>query len=441
MPDNRPANPEGLGARQAALDVLRDILVHKKMLDVALDSSTKLNQLPTRDRAFARMLITTILRHKGQLDAVIEQVQSKKGERPSPETLVIILYIGIAQIIFMDVADHAAVDISVRLAESEGLIRQKGFVNAVLRRITREGKSWVEAQDPITLNIPGWLWQAWVKDYGEREARDIALASLTEAPLDITLKNSKETALWLGALESSCLPSGSLRRTSGGSITDLPGYREGAWWVQDASSALPVKLLGDIAGLHVIDLCAAPGGKTLQLASAGAQVTALDVSTSRMKKLMHNLERMKLTDHVHTVIADALSWQPKTQADVVLLDAPCTATGTLRRHPDLLLFKTEKDLLQLSQLQGDLLDNAAPMVKPGGILVYCTCSLQRREGEDQITSFLTRHPDFIKVTPDISRIGHMETVLTDAHDIRVKPYHLATLGGMDGFFISLLKRS
>lgn len=441
VPDNAAdTGVEGLPARRAALSVLTDVLLRKKLLDVALEGAKSLAVLSTRDRAFARMLISTVLRRKGQMDDLIARAMDK-GEAPRPDALRFILYLGIAQVLFMDVPDHAAVDMSVRLAEAEGLSKQKGFVNAVVRRMTREGKTWVSSQDEIALNFPDWMVDEWRHTYGASEAASIAQALMAEAPLDITLKNQGETALWLGALEASFLPAGTLRRQTGGAVIDLPGFREGAWWVQSAASALPVKLMGDIRGKTVIDLCAAPGGKTMQLRAGGANVIAVDSSSARIRVLKENLARVKLLDGVETVIADGVSWRPKAPADIVLLDAPCSATGTIRKHPDLLHTKTMGDRDGLIDLQSRLLDNAAAMVKPGGVLVYATCSLQVSEGEDQIESFLKRHPEYIRQPADPARIGHMETSITPRGDVRVLPHYLATLGGMDGFFVSVLTRS
>lgn len=439
MTSNAPDNIEGMASRQVCAGALADVLLRRRPLDNVLDQSKSFNTLSTRDRAFARMLIATVLRRKGQMDDLIRRAMDK-GE-PNPDMLRIVLYVGIAQILFMDVPDHAAVDISVRLAEAEGLGRQKGFVNAVLRRMTGEGREWVKKQDPVQMNTPPWMLQEWISDYGLLDAADIAQASMTEAPLDITLKNPNENALWLGALDATALPMGSLRRQSGGSVIDLPGFREGAWWVQDASSSLPVRLLGDIRDKHVIDLCAAPGGKTMQLAAGGAKVIAVDQSSARMKKLTANLERTKLLGLVETEIADAMEWQPKHMADIVVVDAPCSATGTMRRHPDLPHLKTAQDVEQLSVLQSRLLDNAARMVAPGGTLIYCTCSLQGREGEARADDFLGRHSEFSRQKINVQDAGLLPSALNASGDVRILPFHMALLGGMDGFFISLMTRS
>lgn len=340
----------------------------------------------------------------------------------------------------MDVPDHAAVDTSVSLAKAEGAERQKGFINAVLRRMISEGREWVKKQDPVQTNVPEWILKDWIATYGLIEAAEIAQGSLTEAPLDITVKDKGEIKLWEGALGASALPTGSLRRSGGGNVTELAGFADGSWWVQDASAALPARLFGDRKDKTVVDLCAAPGGKTMQLASMGANVIAVDRSTSRMKILFQNLDRTNLRARVETVIADGAEWKPQKPVDAVLLDAPCSATGTIRRHPDLLHLKTPKDIEQLCAIQGRLLDNAAGILQPGGTLIYCTCSLQKAEGEGQITSFLYRHPEFRRAPVKAGEIGNIEGAITLDGDVRLLPYHLAPHGGMDGFFISRLKK-
>lgn len=430
---------EGLNARLCALSILQQVLGQKRPLDQVLDSEPSLHRLDARDRGFIRMLVSTTLRRKGQIDDLISRAL-QKGEEPRPESLRHVLYIGITQILFMDVPDHAAVDTSVTLAGQGGLERQKGFVNAVLRRMISEGREWVKKQDEVALNFPDWILRAWIEDYELSKALEIATASLAEASLDITVKKKEEEKLWAGTLEASVLPTGSLRRSGGGNVADLPGLAEGSWWVQDASSALPVRLMGDIAGKNIIDLCAAPGGKTMQLAAAGAHVTAVDRSASRMRILQENLDRTGLSSHVETVISDGAEWRPKQQADIVLVDAPCTATGTIRRHPDLLHLKSERDLKQLVDVQARLLDNAAGMVGRGGFIYYCTCSLQKDEGERQVDRFVRDFPAFKRTSFTARELDGLEAAITDYGDIRLLPYHLTPQGGMDGFFIARLEK-
>lgn len=429
----------GLMSRQAALKVLSRILTSKKMLDIVFEDEQAFLSLPPRDRAFVRMMVTTILRRRGQMDDLIARTLSK-GEIPRPEMLRYILYIGICQILFMDVPDHAAVDTSVELAVQNNMEGKKGFVNAILRRMTGEGKTWVKAQDAAALNIPAWLYTQWVSDYGAVRAKDIALASLEEAALDITLKNKGQKNDMAEKLDAVLLPTGTLRRPHGGHVTDFSGFHEGAWWVQDASSAIPANLFGDIEGKTVLDLCAAPGGKTMQLAAQGAKVVALDRSAARLKTLSENLQRVGLEKQVQVVVEDGSVWRPREKFSYILLDAPCTATGTIRRHPDLLSLKGEKDQAGLTGIQERLMANAAELLEIGGILVYCTCSLQKAEGEGQIEKFLAGHPNFGRSPIRREEFGNVEGMVNADGEMRILPYHLKDAGGMDGFFIARLKR-
>ncbi|HEY8191852.1 MAG TPA: RsmB/NOP family class I SAM-dependent RNA methyltransferase, partial [Alphaproteobacteria bacterium] len=361
--------PDMLAARQAALEITDTVLTRRQPLDQALEEHQGLHALPARDRAFVRMLVATMLRRMGQIDDFIRRA-TERDDPPSPPLLHHLLRLGAAQIAFMDVPDYAAADTSVRIAENCGMSRQKGLVNAVLRRIAREHRDWAEKQDPARMNTPEWLMKIWIADYGLRTAAEIAQANIAEAPLDISLKDASSQAYWTETLQAAALPTGTLRRTAGGSVTELPGFADGMWWVQDAAAAIPARLFGDVAGKTVIDLCAAPGGKTAQLAAIGAHVMALDRSGNRMKRLEENLRRLRLEENVKVEAADAGAWQPREKASYVLLDAPCSATGTIRRHPDVPYLKSEADIARMSVAQERMIDNAAAMLAPSGILIY-----------------------------------------------------------------------
>jgi 16S rRNA (cytosine967-C5)-methyltransferase len=439
--EDAPHAPEPLAAREAALKILGEVLIRRQALDASLESGA-LAALPGRDRAFARMLAATALRRLGQLDDLILRASEKKTE-PSPPQLMNLLRLGAAQIAFMDVPDYAVVDTAVRLAGTQGMARQKGFVNAVLRRIAAEGREWLAKQDAPRLNTPEWLMKTWIADYGLREAAQIAQANLSEAALDLSLKDSSPAAPahWAQALEAFELPTGGLRRAAGGHVPDLPGYADGMWWVQDASASLPARLFGDMQGRRAIDLCAAPGGKTAQLLAAGAEVIAVDRSVARMKRLAENMTRLRLyTDALTLEVADSAVWRPREKAEFVLCDAPCSATGTMRRHPDVARLKKEADLPGLRDIQQRLLANAAQMLAPKGILIYCTCSLQKDEGERQIHAFLQNEPGLRRLPISAVEIGGIEDAVTPEGDVRLLPYHLAAQGGMDGFFISRLQK-
>ena len=431
---------EGLRARQVALELLHAVLQRRQTLDQALDRVESFKSLPLRDRSFCRMLVSTTLRRLGQIDDLI----TKAEDRPSSRNMGLqnILRIGTVQIMFMDVPDHAAVDTTVNLAIRAGMDRQKGFVNGVLRNLARVGQEWKTRQDEGRLNTPEWLLKIWIAEYGLKTAANIAKANLAEAPLDITIKNENDRAYWNNAFKATEVGAGTLRKVAGGNVTTLEGFEEGRWWVQDASAALPATLLGDIKDKTVIDLCAAPGGKTMQLAARGANVIAVDRSAQRLRRLHENLNRVGLIDKVDVVVSDATQWRPRDYApDLILLDAPCSATGTLRRNPDVAHLKTQQDLERLINVQHRILDNAFDMLAPGGTLVYCTCSLQKSEGEHQIERLISERPASYKAAIETEEIGLITDAITENGDVRLLPFHQAALGGMDGFFISRLRKA
>ena len=353
------------------------------------------------------------------------------------------LLLGAAQILWLDVPDHAAVDLSVRLAQADRRAgRYAGLVNAVLRRVT-QNRDAVQADETVR-DTPDWLFKRWSDHYGPEVARAIALANSHEPALDLTVKQN--AAGWAERLRGRVLPTGTVRTLAHGAISMLPGFAEGVWWVQDTAAALPARLLGDVRGLTVLDLCAAPGGKTAQLAFAGAQVTALDRSPARLNRLRENLERLELTAEI--VAADALEWPPEpSQArlfDAVLLDAPCSSTGTIRRHPDVPWLKGEQEITVLTSLQERLLDRAVAATRPGGTLVYCVCSLEPEEGERQIEALLKRNPAVARKPIAAAEVfGHSELITPDG-DLRTLPMHLPDpdprWGGLDGFFAARLTR-
>ncbi|MEM7617908.1 MAG: 16S rRNA (cytosine(967)-C(5))-methyltransferase RsmB [Pseudomonadota bacterium] len=432
---------EGLQSREAAYKILCDVLLKNTPLDQIIATHPKISELEQRDRNLVRMIIMTALRHKGQMDDIIKRARDGKNDL-NPEKIRILLYVGLTQLLFMGVPDHAAVDTTVQLAEQEGLMRQKGLVNAILRRAGREGKLWLSKQDPVQTNIPSYLLSAWVNDYGLSVAADIAKASLKEAAMDITVKNPNDLNEIAGNLSAQRLPINSLRLTSAGDVTRLDGFEKGTWWVQDSSASLPAKLLGDgLSGQHIVDLCAAPGGKTAQLAAAGAKVTAVDRSAKRLKRLDENMQRLGLSQNVETVIADGASWQPPQPVDMVLLDAPCSATGTIRRHPDVMHLKSDIDINRLAALQENLLNNMPSILKSSGMLIYCTCSLQKKEGEEQIQKFLNKNPNFQTVPVKTEEVGDLEVAITPEGWVRILPQFMGDEGGMDGFFIARLKKT
>jgi 16S rRNA (cytosine967-C5)-methyltransferase len=418
--------------RQIALDVLDRVLGHARPFDETFAGHPRLADLAPRDRAFARLLVTTVLRRLGQLDAVLDAFL-----RATPKDVRVrnLLRLGAAQLLFLGTPAHAAVGETVALATGKQAFA-RGLANAVLRRVAAEGPALLAGQDAPRLNTPDWLWQSWCAAYGEPRARAIAQAHLAEPPLDLTVKEHPE--VWARRLEAEHLYGNTLRRAAGGQVEALPGYAAGAWWVQDAAAALPASLLGAIADASVIDLCAAPGGKTAQLCAMGARVTAVELSERRAERLGANLARLQLAAEV--VVADALIWRPAEPAPYVLLDAPCTATGTIRRHPDIPWHKTPDDIARMADLQAALLGAAGEMLAPGGTLVYASCSLQPGEGPLLIERALATHPELERSPITRPEMGGLPVELTEAGEVRTLPCDLAERGGLDGFFIARLRR-
>ena len=361
-------------ARRAAAALLSAVTDEGRTLDDALVDTASFAALDGRDRAFARAIASAALRRLGGIDAVLAHFIA----RPIPEGATVpraILRTAAAQILALDAPPHAVVYETVELAQASKSARAfSGLMNAVLRKVAGEGRALFAAQPP-GMDLPAWLWTRWRATYGA-DAAAIAAALRSEAPLDLTVK--ADGAGWAERLGGTVAPLGGVRLPAGARITELPGFDDGEWWVQDTAASVPARLLGDVRGLRVLDLCAAPGGKTMQLAAAGADVTALDVSEQRLMRLRENLTRTKLDATV--VCADARTWRPPAPFDAILLDAPCTATGTIRRHPDAAWLRRPTDVASLTALQTELLAAAAAMLKPGGTLVYAVCSLEPEEG-------------------------------------------------------------
>jgi 16S rRNA (cytosine967-C5)-methyltransferase len=430
----------GLLVRRIAADILDGVLLRKRGLDEQWEDQSALRAVSERDRALTRRLVATVLRRLGTLRHIVTRLL-EHGLPSGVPRLESALLLGAAQILFLDVADHAAVDLSVRLVRGDRRSAPyAGLVNAVLRRLARERRRLVADLDPLVLDTPAWLMRRWSAAYGVEIARAIAAVHATDPPLDLTAKG--DPAMLAAKLGGSVLPTGTVRLLSRGPVSHLPGYSEGEWWVQDAAAALPAKLLGNVRGLRVADLCAAPGGKTAQLALAGAHVVAVDQSPTRLARLRENLARLALQAEI--IVADATSWQ-EGPFDGVLLDAPCSATGTIRRHPDIPWLKSEADLEPLTALQRALFEQACRLLKPGGVLVYSTCSLEPEEGEHIVAWALGRNPALRRkpITPD--EVGGLAELITREGDLRTLPCHLADsedprARGLDGFFAARLEK-
>ena len=425
--------------RAVALYLLSQVLERGSALPDLLEANPRLATMSARDRGFAHLLVLTVLRRLGQLDDLIDRKldDPQLGGAKAGRITRNILRLGVAQLIFLKTPPHAAVDSSVVLADSNQARRFKKLVNAVLRRISETGLSEVNSQDAARLNTPDWLWNRWCDTFGEENARSISISHLDEAPLDISVKDSPE--LWAKRLSARELPTGSIRRAGVGDIVSLPGFSEGEWWVQDAAAALPARLLGNVQDKVVIDLCAAPGGKTAQLAAKGAEIIAVDKSAQRLARLQLNLNRLHL--RATTVVADATKWRPNVTCDAVLLDAPCTATGTIRRHPDVARSRVESDIARMALLQDKLLRSAVEMLSPGGTLVYAVCSLNWEEGPARILSLLNNGAPLTPTPILKNELPMLNEAITSDGYLQTTPALWPNRGGLDGFFIARLTRN
>ncbi len=427
-PTARPADVPGLSARQAALRRLDAVLLDGEMLEDGAGTGTG------AERAEARGLADLTLRRLGQIDDALNHFV----QRPPKGTGRQILRLMAAELLFGGTPPHAAVDLGVRMTQTgKGAAKLSGLVNAVGRRIAEQGAEIIAAQDAARLNTPAWLSKRLMSDWGAETANAIAEAHLALPSHDLTVSNPADAAALAAETGAKILPTGSLRLPDRPQISALPGYEQGAWWVQDAAAAIPASLLPEPKGQRVLDLCAAPGGKTMQLAAAGAQVTAVDSSERRMERLGENLKRTNL--EAVCDVSDALDFRSEAPFNAVLLDAPCSASGTIRRHPDLPHRTDGRGLSKLADLQTRLLDHAANLVAGGGCLIFCTCSIFKPEGEAQAAAFLSRHANF-KTHPVTKAEGVPQAFLTDEGWVRTRPDLWPEHGGLDGFFIARFRR-
>ena len=446
--DSQPTDEiPGLVARRCAMLAIDDLLIRSLPLDETLDrilSGPDGKTLSDRDRGLARAIAMAATRRLGTIgEALMKRLE--KGLPDHSGRLESILVAGVAQLLYLDVPDHAAVDLSVRLVQADPEARRFiKLANGLLRTIARERDVILSNDDPLNRDTPEWLAEKWTKAYGEEDAKKIAAANMQEASVDITVKS--DAAGWAERLDAVILPTGSLRLKGRTNVVSLPGYVDGEWWVQDAAAALPAMLLDPKPGETIADLCAAPGGKTAQLAAAGATVTAIDRSSKRLERLSENMLRLRFS--VEAIAIDAMIYSGGP-FDAILLDAPCTATGTIRRHPDVLWTKEANDLQKLAALQARLLNKAIGMLKPGGRLVYCTCSLEPEEGERQIAEVLAKD-DRVKRSPfgkeEMTRLGpELARAINGQGELRTLPFMLPNedprLQGIDGFFSARLVRT
>jgi 16S rRNA (cytosine967-C5)-methyltransferase len=441
-PIRQASDSPGLAVRRIAADIVDGVLRRNRPLDEQLEGTSAhsgLSGLPDRDRALTRALVAVVFRRLGSLRHLIGQLLERGVPKDAPRVETALL-IGAAQILFLDVPDHAAVDLAVRLVQADRHARHfTGLVNAVLRRLTREGTTLLAALDTAVLDTPAWLMARWIAAHGEPTARAIAIANASEPALDLTVKS--DPAHWAEHLGGWVLPTETVRLIAHGTVTALPGFAEGAWWVQDAAAALPVRLFGNVTGLRVADLCAAPGGKAAQLAAAGAYVTAVDRSPARIARLEENMKRLSLAAEL--VCADAAEWNAEP-FDAVLLDAPCSSTGTIRRHPDVPWLKQPADIEKLIALQRRLIARASALTKSGGTLIYCTCSLEPEEGEAIVHNLLAEDASLERAAITAEEVYGRGEFLTPQGDLRTFPCHLpdadSRRAGLDGFYAARLRK-
>lgn len=444
IPDDSAGTP-GLAARRAAARLLAAVVDKKTPLDGLTDDEhghPDYRALEQRDRGLVRAILATALRFRMTISALIE----RRLDRPLPvnaTALAHILHVGAAQILFLDIPDSAAVNLAVVHAKSDPRTeRFSGLVNGVLRELVRRKARALPAALAESTDAPAWFVERLEGAYGSGEAAAILAMHRVEAPTDFTVRSDPER--WAEAFGGFVLPTGSVRVPHlDRAVPDLPGFEDGRWWVQDAAAALPARLLGDVAGRRVADLCAAPGGKTAQLAAAGAKVTAVEASANRLRRLSANLARLGLDAEI--VEADLTKYTPATPFDAVLLDAPCSSTGTVRRHPDVPWTKTPEDILKLAGVQARLLSHAAGMVAPGGLLVFSNCSLDPAEGEDMVAEFLQGRTDFSRDPVRPGEFPGVDDFINARGELRTTPAGLPaedpSRAGLDGFFAARFRKS
>ncbi len=425
---------KGTETRKIASYILEEVIRRSNSMDVILERISRTNKnyskLNQRDRAFCRMLATSTLRYLTQIDYALEKFL-EKPLRKLPEKVKIALRLGVVQIIFLETPNYASVNMSVNLVSKNW----RSLTNAILRRITREKSIFLEHLNNGP-KIPVWLEKRWKKNWKEEYEDIIKMHQNLKPPIDISVKSNAK--YWAKELDAKLLQNDVLRIYGEGRINKLSGFQLGEWWIQDFSSQIPVRLLKVKSGENILDLCSAPGGKTVQLASLGAKVTSVDKSASRLQTLKSNLKRLKLTSEL--INKDILKYKFNKNWSKILLDAPCSSTGTLRRHPDIMHNKDEKEVLLFTSIQEKLLDKSWSILNQNGFLIYSTCSLEKEEGEDQIEKFLKKHKDARIDKILESEMDGIEESISKKGWLRILPHHYKDKGGTDGFFIARLKK-
>lgn len=422
----------GLSARIAALNLLDGVFFEARPLSDMTDAGSDImRKLSGSERARAQSLVLSTLRHLEPIDMLLDFYLKKEPHLRARH----VMRLCAAELLVDGISPHAAIDSAVNLAKlSRKTEHMSGLVNAVCRKLNTEGREHWEKHP--TQQLPHYLRSIMLKDHGDDAVALMEEAHTVGAPLDITVKNAGDMPELQELLQAEVIGDNNLRLNKPGQVSALPGFDEGAWWVQDFAASLPARCLTDLEGKSVLDLCAAPGGKTLQLAAAGGDVTAMDLSKHRLVRVHENLKRTGLSAKV--VTADALTWKPGVEYDAILLDAPCTATGTVRRHPDLPFLKDKDAIKSLVALQEEMLQRAFAWLKPGGQMIYSTCSLLRQEGEGQIETFLDRNKSAAVMPIDAEALTVPSEWVSDQGYLRTLPSYWPEKGGLDGFFIAKL---
>lgn len=403
--------------------------------EVDFTHSKGYKQLRQEDKGFAKLLYLTFIRTTGQCDALIDSLVLKKIEK---KNMMIrdILRLGIVQHHFLKTSPYAIVTTALHLIDHLNQKNFKPFVHAVLSKIIRNEHAFLIKETGIDKNFPEWMFTRWRNNFGLGKAQEIAFAFSREAPIDFTIKTDPD--LWPKRLGGTLIPFNTIRSYRQSIIESLEGYHQGEWWIQDWSSSLPIKLLNPIAGKKALDLCAAPGGKTAQLIAKGLNVTSIDNSNHRLKRLHENLKRLKM--HANVIQDDATTWKSKEKFDYVLIDAPCSGTGTYRRHPERRFLRKENDFESLLMIQEKILQTGIKHLADDGILMYCTCSLEKEENEQQIEKILKNNETIERIPFTLDEVQEMKSILTPLGDIQILPFELSEFGGADGFFIARLKK-
>lgn len=426
---------DGVAARHVAFALLNHVTIKSRTLDDALDIEKEaIAELSTRDNAFVRLLVSVVLKRILEIDGVLKKFLPNGSLDLKPIILINVFRLSAAQFMFLNLPPYTVVNTAVDLIELEGIYHHKNEVGEILRHITQESIPIVSESEAGRLNTPDWMWSEWRRDYGNDIATQIAIANFSDAALDISVKDSIEK--WQKSLGAFVLPTGTLRKKSDNFIPGLENISSSTeWWVQSAVAALPVRFFGEVRGKTIVDLCSAPGGKTVQLAMMGADVIAVERSAKNMARLKKNVDRLGL-DNVKIIVADGCVWNPKERVDGVLLDAPCTETGIIRYRPDILTLSSYEEQERQVGLQRNLIKNAAKMLKREGVLVYCNSSIQKAEGERQL-DWVLEHNLPLKIFPiRVDEVKGVENMITSRGEFRSLPFQWEDIGGIDGYYIA-----